>query len=73
MRSKELSIDLQDRIVSRHRSGEVYQKMSAALKFPKTQWPPFLNGRSMEPPRLFLELAPQPNSTIEGEGPLSGR
>jgi hypothetical protein len=31
MRSKEL----QDRIVSRHRSGEGYQKMSAALKVPK--------------------------------------
>ena len=25
---------------------------------PRTQWPPsFLNGRSLEPPRLFLELA----------------
>ena len=35
MRSKELSIELQDRIVSRHRSGEGYQKMSAALKVPK--------------------------------------
>ena len=28
-------IELRDRIVSRHRSGEGYQKMSAALKFPK--------------------------------------
>ena len=35
MRSKELSVELQDRIVSRHRSREVYQKMSAALKVPK--------------------------------------
>ena len=35
MRSKELSVQLQDRIVSRHRSGEGYQKMSAALKVPK--------------------------------------
>jgi hypothetical protein len=32
MRSKELSVDLQDRIVSRHRSGEGYQNISAALK-----------------------------------------
>ena len=32
---KELSIELTDRIVSRHRSGEGYQKMSGALKVPK--------------------------------------
>ena len=35
MRSKELSIELRDRIVSRHSSGEGYQKMSAAWKVPK--------------------------------------
>ena len=34
-KSKELSVELQDRIVSRHRSGEGYQKMFAALKVPK--------------------------------------
>ena len=28
-------MELRDRIVSRHRSGEGYQKMSAALKVPK--------------------------------------
>ena len=32
MRSNELSVELRDRIVSRNRSGEEYQKMSAALK-----------------------------------------
>ena len=32
---KELSVELRDRIVSRHRSGKEYQKMSAALKVPK--------------------------------------
>ena len=32
---KELSIELQDRIVSWHRSGEGYQTSSAALKVPK--------------------------------------
>ncbi|KAG2461535.1 TCB1 transposase, partial [Polypterus senegalus] len=32
MKSKELSVDLRDRIVSRHKSGEGYRKMSAALK-----------------------------------------
>ena len=35
MRSKELSIELRDRIVSRHRSGEGDQNLSAALKVPK--------------------------------------
>jgi hypothetical protein len=35
MRSKELSVELRDRIVSRHRSGEGYQKMPVSLKVPK--------------------------------------
>jgi hypothetical protein len=34
-RSKELSVQLRDRIVSRHRSGERYQNISALLKVPK--------------------------------------
>ncbi|KAG2468484.1 TCB1 transposase, partial [Polypterus senegalus] len=34
MKLKELSVDLQDRIVSRHKSGEGYRKISAALKVP---------------------------------------
>jgi transposase len=34
-RLKELSVQLQDRIVLRHRSGEGYQSISAALKVPK--------------------------------------
>jgi hypothetical protein len=35
MRSKELSVVIRDRIVPRHRSGEGYQNISAALKVPK--------------------------------------
>jgi hypothetical protein len=35
MRSKELSVQLQDGIGSRHRSGEGYQNIYAALKVPK--------------------------------------
>uniref|UniRef100_A0AAZ3SJ60 Sleeping Beauty transposase HTH domain-containing protein n=1 Tax=Oncorhynchus tshawytscha TaxID=74940 RepID=A0AAZ3SJ60_ONCTS len=35
MKSKELSVELRDRIVLRHRSGEEYQNISAALKVPK--------------------------------------
>ncbi|KAG2458162.1 TC1A transposase, partial [Polypterus senegalus] len=34
MKSKELSVDLRDRIVSRHKSGEGYRKISTALKVP---------------------------------------
>ncbi|KAG2456329.1 TCB1 transposase, partial [Polypterus senegalus] len=34
MKLKELSVDLQDRIVSRHKSGEGYRKIPAALKVP---------------------------------------
>ena len=30
-----MSVELQDRIVSRHRSGEEYQNISAELKVPK--------------------------------------
>jgi transposase len=35
MRPKELSIELRDRIVLRHRSGDGYQIISATLKVPK--------------------------------------
>ncbi|KAG2469857.1 TCB1 transposase, partial [Polypterus senegalus] len=34
MKLKELSVDLRDRIVLRHKSGEGYRKISAALNFP---------------------------------------
>ncbi|KAG2457775.1 TCB1 transposase, partial [Polypterus senegalus] len=34
MKSKELSVELRDRIVSRHKSGEGYRKISTALKVP---------------------------------------
>jgi hypothetical protein len=39
MRSKELSVYLRDRIVSRHRSGEGYVTISAALKVLKNTVP----------------------------------
>jgi hypothetical protein len=60
MRSKELSKELRDRIVSMHRSGEGYRNISAALKVPKNKvasiilkWKKF--------GRLFVELAARPN------------
>ncbi len=36
MRSKELPEELRDRIVARHRSGQGYRNISAALKVPKS-------------------------------------
>uniref|UniRef100_A0AAZ3RTS9 Sleeping Beauty transposase HTH domain-containing protein n=1 Tax=Oncorhynchus tshawytscha TaxID=74940 RepID=A0AAZ3RTS9_ONCTS len=54
MRSKELLVELQDRIVSRHRSGEEYQNISAALKVPKNtvafiflQWKTFVTTKTL--------------------------
>jgi len=49
MRSKELPKELRDRIVARHRSGQGYKIISAALKVPKSTvagWKS-LKGRSL--------------------------
>ena len=36
----------------------------------RAQWPPsFVNGRSLEPPRIFLDLAARPNWAIGEDGP----
>ncbi len=62
MRSKELPEELRDRIVARHRSGQGYKKISAALKVPKsTVASIILNGRRLGRPEPFLELAVRPN------------
>jgi hypothetical protein len=53
--------------------GRVPNKLLLHWKSPKTQRPTFLNGRCLEPPRLFLYLASRPNLTIGGEWPWSGR
>ena len=74
MRSKELSVALRDRIVSAQIWGRGTKTFLQHWRSPRTQWPPsFWNGRSLEPPRLFLELAAWPNWAIRGEGPWSGR
>ena len=65
IRLKELSVEVRDRIVSRQRSGEGHQNISAALKVPKnTVASSFLNGRSLETSRNFIE----PNWAIKGFG-----
>uniref|UniRef100_A0A674AB71 Zinc finger protein 250-like n=1 Tax=Salmo trutta TaxID=8032 RepID=A0A674AB71_SALTR len=74
MRSKELSVELRDRIVSRHRSGEGYQKISAALNVPKNtvasiilKWKKF--GTTKTLPRAGRPA----KLSNRGEGPWSGR
>jgi hypothetical protein len=41
-----------------------------SIEVPRTQWPPFLNGKSLEPPRLFLELAARAKLSIQRRGVL---
>ncbi|KAG2469659.1 TC1A transposase, partial [Polypterus senegalus] len=57
MKSKQLSVDLRDRIVSRHESGECYRKISAALKVPMStvasiirKWKKFKTTRTLPRP-----------------------
>ena len=54
MRSKELSAEIRQRIVSRHISWEVYQNISAALKVPKNtvasivvKWKKFVTTKTL--------------------------
>ena len=69
MRAKELSVERQDRIVSRHRSGEGYQNISAALQVPKNTVDSInLKWKKFGTPKTFLELAAQPNSAIIEKG-----
>ena len=54
MKLKELSVELRDRIVSRHRSGEGYKQLSAALKVPNNsvasiilKWQKFVSTKTL--------------------------
>ena len=58
MRSKELSVELRDRIVSRHRSGEGYPNISAAVKVPKNTVASIILKWNHQD---FLERAARPN------------
>jgi hypothetical protein len=49
MRSKELSIELWDRIMLRQISGERYQNISAVLKVPKNTVASIILGINLEP------------------------
>lgn len=62
---KELPAELGGKIMSRHRSGEGYQRSSAELKVPKsTVTAIFLKWKKSGTTRLFLELAGQPNLMV---------
>jgi hypothetical protein len=74
MGSKELSVELKDRIVSRHRSVEGYQNISAALKVPKNtvasiilKWKRFGSNKTLSRAGRLAKLSNR------GEGPWSGR
>ena len=54
MKSKELSVDLFDKIVSRHKSGQEYKTISKALGVPRStvssiivKWKKFVNTRTL--------------------------
>ena len=63
MRSKELTVDLRDRIVSRHRSGEGYRKMSAALNVPTSTVVSIICKWKMFETSTALPRAGRPNQT----------
>ena len=75
MRSKDLSVERRDRIVSRHRSEEGYQKMAAALKLPKsTVASIILKWKKKFGTTKTLPKAGRPAKlSSRGEGPWSGR
>ena len=73
-KSKELSVDLWDRIVSRHRSGEGYRKMYAALKVPMStvasiicKWKKFGTTRTLLRVGLLAKLSDQGRRTLVRE------
>jgi hypothetical protein len=71
---KELSIELRDRTVFRHRSGEGYQKMSAVLKVPKNTVASFiLKWKKIGTTNTLPRAGHPAKHGIGGEGPWSGR
>ncbi|KAG2459251.1 TCB1 transposase, partial [Polypterus senegalus] len=66
MKSKELSVDLRDRIVSRHKSGEGYRKIFASLKVPMStvasiirKWKKFETTRTLPRAGRLSKLSDQ--------------
>ncbi|KAG2465685.1 TCB1 transposase, partial [Polypterus senegalus] len=61
MKSKELSVDLRDTIVLRHKSGEGYRKISAALKVPMSTVASIIHKCKMFETTRTLPRAGQPS------------
>ncbi len=69
LRSNKLHVELRDRIASNHTSGEEFRKKLCCIEASQNHVVSVtLNGRSLEQPGLFLELASRQNWTIDGDG-----
>ena len=69
LRSEEVTPELRDRIVLRHRPGDGYRNkfccIEASKENQREQWPVLLfNGRSLEEPGLFTKLSNQGRRTL---------
>ena len=70
LRSKELPVELRNRLMSSHTSVEEFRKKICFIEgSQKHVVSVTLNGRSLKQPGLFLELAFWPNWATDGEGP----
>ncbi len=69
LRSKELPVELRNRFVSSHTSGEEFRKKFCFIEGSQMHVVSVtLNRRSLKQPGFFLELASWPNWPIDGEG-----
>ncbi len=67
--SKEQSVELRNRFVSSHTSGEEFRKKLCFIEESQKHVVSFtLHGRSLNQPALFLELASWPNWAIDRAG-----
>jgi hypothetical protein len=68
MSLKEFSLELRDRIVSRHRSGEVYQNIYAALKVLKNTETSILKWKKFGTTKTLPRPGQTEQSGEEGHG-----
>ncbi len=68
-KKKKMPVELRNRIVSSHRSGEEFRKKFCCTEDSQKRVASIIhNRRSLKQPGLFLELASWPNWAIDGEG-----
>ena len=74
MSAKTFSVELRDRNVSRHRSGDGYQNISVALNVPKnTMASIILKWKKFGTTKTLLRAGRMAKVSNGGEGPWSGR